>query len=88
MMRTSKKFCGALNNMGDVDVPRAPESSIAPADDDASEPLDAPTEQDYVIYFIINLIESLSNQRKSLINKFAFIDIYYSLVDLIFKIQS
>ena len=47
-----------------------------------------PTAKDYVIYFMVSLISSLSNERKSLINNsIGFLDVYYSLVDLIFKIE-
>lgn len=48
-----------------------------------------PSAQDYVIYFIVNLIGALSREKKSLINKSpAFFDIYYNLVGLIFKVES
>ena len=49
-----------------------------------------PSAQDYIIYFMVNLIGALSREKKAvkLINKsFAFIDNYYSMVDLIFKIE-
>lgn len=49
--------------------------------------MSAPTQKDYVIYFIVNLIGALAKDRKSLINKFNFVEIYYSMVELIFKYE-
>ena len=49
--------------------------------------MSAPTQKDYVIYFIVNLIGELAKDRKSLINKFNYVEIYYSMVELIFKYE-
>lgn len=48
-----------------------------------------PSAQDWVIYFIVNMIKSLSLQRKSLLNKnMNYINVYYQIVEIIFNVAA
>ena len=54
--------------------------------EDCPQGMDDPSEDDYQVYMIFNFIKSLSTEKKSLINhSLNFVEVYYSLIDLIFE---